>query len=679
LLLPPDFKLHESRLSRDSREVIEFQFDRLALKSSDPQIFLEKFLRISQSPTLSPDDSEVFYLASKVAYMLSNYAYFETVNYKENGLVNDGAKIWQALTNAARGHIEDAIHTLEDVKDRINITKDQLQYIECLGILAQLYFIRGSYDKPKLNEIMDELNQFKEKNQDLLPDFNHMYMPVYLIENRIKSQQLPLKEIIEEAKKLHEISKETNDHYWIVQFQLDLAQAYIHSKDITSASKLLEDVFNILQKMKFAALEAKAKRIQGKLYETSNRYELAEKTYLVAKTSYSKLEDQIGVITCINELAQLSLLQDQNNKAEKYYSEAFDLSREMNDFTGMATSLSALAKLSYRSANYKESLKQYSEVLEIALNNSFEYFLPDIYDGLACVNFITGDFWSALEYRMKTVEFKEKFAFSDFNLLLEHMKLGQLHALVANFEQAFEEFEKALNYSIKLNKKDDVYFDILNWLFEISTALGNMSLAATYMGRADLFASIHDSEEENAQALISRIRFLIQKKELDAVKTQLDVVFEKAQEFPSALTTALALIEKAAFSLLKYQEERESERIDEALQAVEDMLFISMDLEFLPLTMYSKKVTARILSFQGNYNEAKDEINEAKDLGQELGLNKFVDLLTEDCEKIESLQKDSESLSEDELNKRKEECLDQALNYLRETFWLVSSSEHQTI
>ena len=178
-------------MSKESKEAISFQFERIGLDSKKTKTFLERFIRISKSPTLPPDDYEIIYLASKIAYMLANYEYFNSEEFKHKEMGSDGARIWYALAKAAQGEADDAIKILEDVKKNTENSGDILPYVEVLGILAQIYFIRGSKEKSNLENVMNDLEKFKEKHQLSLPDFDHIYMPAYLIEERIKAQQLP--------------------------------------------------------------------------------------------------------------------------------------------------------------------------------------------------------------------------------------------------------------------------------------------------------------------------------------------------------------------------------------------------------------------------------------------------------------------------------------------------------
>ncbi|HUU79270.1 MAG TPA: tetratricopeptide repeat protein [candidate division Zixibacteria bacterium] len=679
MVLPKDFILHETRLSKDALEGIEFQFERIGLDSKNIKIFLERFLKIAQSPTLPPDDYEVIYLASKVAYMLANYEFFTSETFKQKEMGNDGSRIWYALAKAAQGEVESSLKILEDVKKNTENSGDILHYIEVLGVLAQIYFVRGSKEKAKLEKIMNEIEKFKEKHQLSLPDFNHIFLPAYLIEERIISQQLPPREIINEVLKLHKITEEINDNYWHTQIELDLSIAYLQANELQESESLLKHVFETLAILKFSALEAKAVRIQGELFEKKKDYSLAEKNYLEAKELYSKLKDQIGVSSCVLKLAELTYKKDDKDQAEQFYTESYNISQNMNDSYGEAVALSALAKITSNKSQYAEALATYKKAHEIANENKFEYLLPSILDGLAYVNFITGDFWSAVENRSRAVIYKEKLAYNNEELLIEHMKLGQLNAIVGNLERAFEEFEQALNLTVKLGKKDEIYFDILNWLFEISTALGKMSLADSYISRADLFASIHNSPEENVQAIISRIRFHIQKRELKESEKLLEAVFEKAQEFPSALTMSLALTEKANVLLLRYLENPQQDYFDEVISSVEDMVFISLDLEFLPLTMYAKRLLGKILAFKDKFDEGIEEIEEAIGLAQELGMQKFEDTLNEDIKIIKIFQDKKDSLSEKESQNIHDELLANAIDILKQTFWLVNASEHQRI
>ncbi len=678
MVFPLDFRLHEQRFSRDILEGIKFQFERLDLDSKNLKIFLERYLKISRSPTLPAENTEILYLAAKVAYMLTDYNFFNSNEFKERYVYSDGAKIWFALAEAAKGNVKNSLKILDDILRVTEENGDHLQRIECLGIYGQILFIRGSKYKDKLESILDKIKLFKEKMENI-EDFDQMFLPAYLILSRVNSQQLAPEKIVDEVSTYLAIAEKVNDTYFTIQFKLDLIQAQISSHKLDDAKKNLDQVFEILTGIKYKALEAKAIRIQGQLQEARNNFENAEKTYLKAKQFYVNLEDQIGMASCVTRLAQLAEKQDQQNKAEQYYQEAYSHSEKISDYLGMANTLSALARLISKRGQYAEAEEAYTEVLKIANENKFDFLLPSIYEGLAFVNFISGDFESAVTNRYKALEYKNKFSYNQNEILMDRVKLGEINAIVGNLTDAFIEFETALNLCTKLQKKDDIYFDILNWLFEISTALGKLSLAETYIGRADLFASIHNSQEENAQALISRIRFLLQKKELEKADQLLALVFEQVQEFPSALTMALALIEKAAGLILKLIDNKNPETLEAILQALDDMLFISLDLEFLPLTMYTKKVLGKILAYKADFDEGIEELEEAIDLAKELGMKKFEDTICLELEELEKMKETNDTIQDSDLVVRKENFLNEAVECIRQTFWLVSASEHQRI
>ncbi len=679
MVLPKDFNLHENRLSKDSLESIEFQFERLGLDSKDINIFLKRFIRISNSAALPSDDYEIVYLAAKIAYMLSDYVYFESEEFLEKQMGNDGARIWQALAKAAQGDLDESIKILEDIKKITENSGDILQHIETLSILGQIWIVRGSKGHSNLNQIMESIDKFEEKYKHSLPDFNHIFMPAYLLKERFMALQLPPKDLIKKINIIYKIAEEIGTTYWMTHLQLDLAIAHLQNNAVKETSDFLQKAFETLENKKYLALEAKAIRVQGTLFEKQNKSDLAEKKYLQAKIAYSELKDQIGVSTCISKLANLAFTQNQHDKAEQYFTESYAISESISDFYGMTVSLNALAEFSSKKGQYAESFATYKRALEMAKNNSFELLLPSIYSGLAFVNFISGDFWQAVENRSKVVIYKEKMNTSEEELLFEHMKLGQLNAIVGNLDAAFDGFEQALNFCMKLGKKDDLYFDILNWLFEISTALGNLSLAETYVSRADLFASIHNSEEENVQALISRIRFLIQKRELAKADSYLESVFEKALEFPSALTMALAIVEKTNVLLLQYQEKADESLFEDALGKMEDMVFISLDLEFLPLTMYAKRALAKALAYRNKYQEGIEEIDEACELAEQLGMDKFVETMRDDQDNLKKNMKKADTMSEKTLEEKRQSYLKDIFAILTQTFWLVSASEHQQI
>ncbi|NHK31282.1 MAG: hypothetical protein FK730_08015 [Asgard group archaeon] len=677
MVLPSDYINHEKRISKESLEAIEFQYDRLALDPTDIKVFLNRFLKVSQSPTLPPDEYEIIYLAAKVAYMLSKYDYFDSEYFQQNYKQNNGAKIWYALAFAAKGKTEEATEILEAILDEIDDKSDALQYIECLGLLAQIYFVRGSKYKNKLDDIIEKIEIFQETYQKDLSNFDSMFLPAYLIINRINLQQSAPDKILKETTNLYKIAKKLNNEYFTIQFQLDLAFANILAHNIPESKQILDEIFQVLENLKYKALEAKAIRILGQHYEKNEQYDLAEKNFLIAKKSYETLEDQIGIASCVTMLANLAEKQEESSKAEQYYNEAYTISEFMSDNYGMSVALTSLARVIARKGSYTEALEKYTKSLALAKENNFDYLLPTTLDGLAYVNFMVGDIQSAAENKASAIEFKEKLAYDDNDILVDKIRLGQLYAIIGELDSAFNEFEIALNICTKLKIKDDLYFDILNWLFEISTATGKLPLAESYMGRADLFASIHDNQEENAQALISRIRFLIQKQDFETAEKSLEVVFQQAQDFPSPLTMALALIEKASILVYGLIEKDDPEILEMILQTMDDMLFISLDLEFLPLTMYTKKVLGKVLAYKKDFDEGIEELTEAYELAVELGMKKFEDTIKIDLQLLEEMKEEINSIDEEKIAKQNELYLKDAVEYLRQTFWLVSASEHQ--
>ena len=523
---------------------------------------------------------------------------------------------------------------------------------------------------------MEKIHSFQEKNASL-PDFDHFFLLAYLVLSHVKAAEIVTLALIEETKTLYQLTKQLEEPYFMTQFLLDLIHYSIVQKNFQELELLFEEVSVIFQSFNFKALKAKAICLRGDWEAALGDYEHAEKNYLEARKTYVALKDQIGVVNCIKNLAFVSESQQQFTKAEEYFFELLEQATNLTDDYNKVIALTNIAKLLARKGKYAEALTNYQTALEIAQNHSFTILLTPIFDGLSYVNFIAGNFKEAVETRTNALEFKVKYHAPPEELLMDHIKLGQLNAIVGNLTTAFDEFEKALHICTKLNKKDEIYFDILNWLFEISTALGKFSLAESYINRADLFASIHANQEENAQAIISRIRFQIQKKELLKAEKLLSNMYEQVQDFPSALTPALVLIEKTTVLLLKYLVQEDQTILEEVMQNLDDMLFISLDLEFLPLTMYTKKVLAKILLYKDNFKEASEELTEAIDLAKDLGMETFEQTIQTDLIEIQKIQEKQPTLSEDALKLQKQALLEEAISFLRETFWLVSASEHQ--
>jgi len=70
---------------------------------------------------------------------------------------------------------------------------------------------------------------------------------------------------------------------------------------------------------------------------------------------------------------------------------------------------------------------------------------------------------------------------------------------------------------------------------------------------------------------------------------------------------------------------------------------------------------------------------EAVELAEELGMQKFEDTLRNDIKAIEKIEKTIETQEETKVKIKRDEFIKQAIDFLKETFWLVSASEYQKI
>ncbi|MEA2071424.1 MAG: hypothetical protein U9O98_09050 [Asgard group archaeon] len=677
MVLPEIFMKHESRLSSETLEAIKFQFDRLGHDSKNLPIFFERFLKISQSPTIPPEDLEVKYLAAKIAYMLADYKYFTRTEINWQEIENIGAKIWYGYIIALQGEITKGISLINNSYQTAKKQNDYLPLIESLSLLAHLYHIRiDSNDQEIVKKTLEEITQLKEEIRKIDRTFLQHFLPSCLINSKIIAYKQSAEDAIVLFKNCYEQAKEYNHPYWISDSQLELANTNLRLKKSSEIEANLSETFEFLDKYPFLSLKAKAINLKGQYKQLKEDYTTAKKLYSEAKEIFSQLNNKNGVLDCLSNLAQLALEQDILNEAKNLYKQTHQLAKTLSNAHSMADALTKMGLISCQEANYKLARQNFEKALEIAKRNDFNYLLTTIYDGLSYTNFISGDFWSSVENRSRAVIFKEKLTFETTDLLIEHLRLGQLNAIIGNFERSFDEFETTLEYCLELNKRDELYFDVLNWLFEISTVLGKINLAQNYMGRADLFASIHDSEEENLQALIARIRFLIRKGDYDKAQDYLDHVFKEAEKQVSSLPLALAIIQKGIVLIHLLKQESNTTRVQEIIQTVEEMVFISLDLEYLPLTMFSKQILANLLAYNEQYEEAMEELQESLFLAEELGMMKYYKDFSEEKEIFEKLV-NGKDITAEEIDRAKIDYLNKSLNDMQKAFWLVSASEYQ--
>jgi tetratricopeptide (TPR) repeat protein len=422
VVLPKEFVIHEKRLSKEALESIKFQYDRLGLDSTDYKTFIGRFLRISKSPTLPPEDYEIDYLANKIAYMLSDYQFFDNQEFTTDDYEKAGAKIWYAMTISTQGMVDKAISILESINDKVLKQQDDLPYLESLAFRALFYHMHGSQEADKKEKALTKIRSFAEENHDK-KHFDILFMPAYVITYRIQSLNRSPKENITELNTIYEKAQNISDPYWKIQILLELVTSYLQSNNIESAKKYLDLTFEIFDTVRFPILFARAVCIRGNLLEKEEKYSQAEKDYTSSKELFQKLGDLRGVSTAVLQLAELTLKQSQNEKAERYFNESFKIAKQMTDYSGMTAALAALAKIALLNNQFSDSLATYTKALNMATEHNFYQYLPTIYDGLAVNNFIAGDFWMSIKNRNHSVNLKKKFDYPEEDLLLEHMKL----------------------------------------------------------------------------------------------------------------------------------------------------------------------------------------------------------------------------------------------------------------
>ncbi|MBD3192342.1 MAG: hypothetical protein GF308_17015 [Candidatus Heimdallarchaeota archaeon] len=675
--LPLEFSLHEKRLSQPIIEALYSAFNRQGLALSDLQMFLSHFLETIKFPPFPQEDAELQYLASKVAFIVGQYNYPVSNKDPWFELPSLGARAWQGLIQAKRGDIKTVIKHLDTVRKKALSNQDFLVYIETLSILAELYHSYKTKNPNRLSEILDAINLFQEEHASSLPNFSRMFLRANFIANTIKADNLPPEQAEPLILDFSETINTIEDLYWETKAKLILATIKMDLEKYPDAKELLNEVFATTRELSFEILKAETLSLMGQMALEKQLFSEAKSYFEQAHSIYQENEDLRPLSIVSNNLANLALKRNEVTVAEKHGLLALQSSKKIEVVTEEINSLITMGKVYYFQAAYTKSLTYFQKALKLAQKHNFKELLLTIYDAISIVEFLSGDFNAAITIREKNLQLKQQLNYSKKALLIERMKLGQLLAIVGNLETAFNEFEIALKYCQELNFRDELYFDILIWLFDLATALNKLSLANTYLERADLFATIHNSEDENLSALVSRARFLQQKKELDRAEELLNLVFEKSQVTPSPLIFTQVLVQNALLFFLRFKQEGEETFFQTLLEIVEDLLIISLDLDFLPLTIYAKRALARLEFYREQYSDGLVEVKDAIGFAEELGIPDFKEKLKTDLTELNQMvQNRNKSTSASSIKKR---SLAKLSAYLYEIFWLVNTSALQRI
>lgn len=640
-------------------------------------MFLNHFLEKIKFPPFPQNDPELQYLASKVAFMVGEYNY-EVGSKKDHwfNLSGLGARAWQALIHAKKGAIKKAISTLESIRKEAFSTEDFLVYVETLSMLAELYQLFREKNHDHLSEILDAITLFQDKHSSL-PNFSRMFLRAYFFLNKIKVDKLPPEQAESSMKKCSEIIIDIEDFYWETKAQLALVKIKLTLKKFSEVEKLLNEVFDKAKELSFEILKAEALVLMGQMSVQRRLFSDAENYLEQAHLIYKENEDLKPLSQVSNALASLALKKNEVSTAEQYGLLALQSSEKIAASKQIINSLITMGTVYYSRARYTKSLDAFNKALKLAQKYGFQQSLLTIYDAISIVEFLSGDFNAAITTREKNLQLKQQLDCSKKDLLIERMKLGQLLAIVGNLDAAFNEFEIALNHCQELNFRDEIYFNILIWLFDLATTLNKLSLANTYLERADLFATIHNSQNENLSALISRARFFLQKEEFVQAEELLNLVLENSQNTPNPLLFTQVLVQNALLFLLRFKKEGKPALFTTLLEIVEDLLIISLDLDFLPLTIYAKRALARLEFYREQYSTGLVEIEDAIGFAEELNIPDFKEKLEADLTELnQMLQNKNNSSSSATI---KEESLDKVSKYLHEIFWLVNTSALQRI
>lgn len=186
----------------------------------------------------------------------------------------------------------------------------------------------------------------------------------------------------------------------------------------------------------------------GELYrENFNDYEEAKKHYHRAVQLNKKINDTHQLSQNYHNLSLATKKLSQIDSAFHYINQSIDLKTQMSDLGGLASSNHALGLIQMEAKQYREAILSFQKTLEISQNYG-------ITPGLFYANMGIGDAYLTLGNRQEALKYYRKVeeVISDSD---SYEMQGAIYSKLVEFFKESKDFEKALQYSEKLQTTQD--------------------------------------------------------------------------------------------------------------------------------------------------------------------------------------------------------------------------------
>jgi len=203
-----------------------------------------------------------------------------------------------------------------------------------------------------------------------------------------------------------------------------------------------------------------------------------------------------------SRIGQILELMNRLNDALIYYNKALSLAKDLGDIDTQASVLSGIASTFLHEGELDKALSYYNETLSSITNEKDK---ATIYNSIATIYFIKGDYQKAVEHLQKAIKIAEKYGdYQDASQM--KLNLEGIYEVTRYYENA----EKYLTDGLEgVKRAGDEFWEAKGYSY--SGALyrdkGDKETAREYYTRAyDVFKSI--GAEKDAQSVLNEIKAL---------------------------------------------------------------------------------------------------------------------------------------------------------------------------
>ncbi|MDH5367254.1 MAG: tetratricopeptide repeat protein [Cyclobacteriaceae bacterium] len=136
----------------------------------------------------------------------------------------------------------------------------------------------------------------------------------------------------------------------------------------------------------------------GNVYSNMNKYEDALEYYLKSDKLYNNLEDQTQAFVPFTNIGNAYFNLGKLDLALEFYNKSLVYEQRDNNLNGQANALHNFGIVFSAMGNHEQAIDFYNKALDLAQETGDKYLLKTIYESLAQMNFVMGDYFLSYSF-----------------------------------------------------------------------------------------------------------------------------------------------------------------------------------------------------------------------------------------------------------------------------------------